>query len=402
MKLIWILAVIVTSVSWTTFDLFKKTVTPHEPNVLADIRSAINIVKENPPLEDITALLHREAPTLSAGVIDKLLTTLTCTSDKYIGNKSIVTIIDYSLPSSEKRLWVFDLHQQKLLFHTYVSHGIKSGALLSTYFSNKYDSKASSIGVYTTEKAYYGRHGVSLKLDGLDPGFNDNAANRAVVMHGGWYVEDDFIKKYGRAGRSWGCPAVPDHLIKPIIDVIKDDSLFVIYYPSDAWFVKSKFLTCEPRLKPQQPITVPADVTTGNPEHRDDILFADLTKNHKHDDSSPVVVMSADQYARIINNKIPLERMLRRPMDHMEYIALSDDEVKRIALDEKKDAFDALVFVMPEIKMVRGYYATEMKKINLGPVKDVKVTESGYVVYFDEKPAVYLQPTNRFIRWVGL
>ena len=243
MKLIWILAVIVTSVSWTTFDLFKKTVTPHEPNVLADIRSAISIVKENPPLEDITALLHREAPTLSAGVIDKLLTALTCTSDKYIGNKSIVTIIDYSLPSSEKRLWVFDLHQQKLLFHTYVSHGIKSGALLSTYFSNKYDSKASSIGVYTTEKAYYGRHGVSLKLDGLDQGFNDNAANRAVVMHGGWYVEDDFIKKYGRPGRSWGCPAVPDHLIKPIVDVIKDDSLFVIYYPSDAWFVKSKFLT---------------------------------------------------------------------------------------------------------------------------------------------------------------
>ena len=107
--------------------------------------------------------------------------------------------------------------EKKLLFHTYVSHGITSGTLLTNYFSNKYNSKASSIGVYKTEKAYYGREGLSLRLDGLDRSFNDNASNRSVVMHGGWYVDEHFIKKYGRPGRSWGCPALPLNFINPLL-----------------------------------------------------------------------------------------------------------------------------------------------------------------------------------------
>jgi len=194
------------------------------------------------PLDDIKEMLQSEAPGLSTGVINKVLTSLSCASEFNVEHNNILTIIDYSLPSSEKRLWIFDIKQKKLLFNTYVSHGIKSGARLTKYFSNKYDSKASSIGVYKTEKTYYGRDGLSLRLSGLDKGFNDNASNRYVVMHGGWYVAENFIKKYGRAGRSWGCPAIPENLTAPIINTIKDQSFFVIYYPVITGFQNQSFL----------------------------------------------------------------------------------------------------------------------------------------------------------------
>ena len=113
-------------------------------------------------------MLHQNAPALNTEAVNKVLTTLKCASKYNIKHNNILTIIDFSLPSSAKRLWVFDLAKNKLLFHTHVSHGIKSGSLLSNYFSNKVNSKASSIGVYNTEKAYFGRHGLSLKLYGLD------------------------------------------------------------------------------------------------------------------------------------------------------------------------------------------------------------------------------------------
>lgn len=148
-------------------------------------------------INDLDFMLHNEAPHLNQQVINKVLMTLKCANDYNVDHNHILTIIDYSMPSNEKRLWVFDLKDRKLLFHTYVSHGIKSGALVSNYFSNQYNSKASSIGVYQTLQSYYGRDGLSLRLDGLDRSFNDNASNRSVVMHSGWYVEESFIKNTG-------------------------------------------------------------------------------------------------------------------------------------------------------------------------------------------------------------
>lgn len=158
---------------------------------------------------------------LSPAARDTALITLSCAKLDTLSNNNIFTFIDYSLPANTKRIWVFDIANDKLLYNTYVSHGLGSGTIEADFFSNRYNSKASSIGVYTTKNSYYGRNGLSLQLDGLDQGFNDNASNRALVMHGGWYVTEEFIKKYGRSGRSWGCPALPKDQTQEIINTIK-------------------------------------------------------------------------------------------------------------------------------------------------------------------------------------
>jgi len=162
-------------------------------------------------LYDIKALLQTQAPSLKPAVMNKVLASLACAQAFHINYNPILTVIDYEMPSNEKRMWIFDLTDLKLLHHTYVSHGITSGTLYTVYFSNQNNSKASSLGVYLTGPAYYGREGLSLRLKGLDNGFNDNAMRRYIVMHGGWYMDEKFIKKYGRPGRSWGCPSVPMH-----------------------------------------------------------------------------------------------------------------------------------------------------------------------------------------------
>lgn len=354
---------------------------------------------------NIEEMLRKKAPTLNTMVINKVLATLTCAKEYNVAHNNILTIIDYSLPSSEKRLWVFDLNSEELLFYTYVSHGIKSGTLLSNYFSNKYDSKASSIGVYTTDQAYYGREGLSLRLDGLDRGFNDNASNRSIVMHGGWYMDENFIKKYGRAGRSWGCPALPLHLTTPIINTIKDNSLFVIYYPSDDWFLKSKFLNCHHFSPLQSSYKLEAEEKPPT-EQREAVLFAGLSKHNE-----AIVVMAADHYERIFHTKAPLERMLRRQIENMEYIALSNTEFKNLVSSNDKDSLSFIYFVVPEVKMQRGYYVTEMKIVPLGRIKEVRphidstnIAEpiKNYTVDFEEKSSVNLRTTDQFIRWLGL
>ncbi|KTD63606.1 hypothetical protein Lsan_1039 [Legionella santicrucis] len=370
-------------------------------------------------LNEIKLMLNHEAPNLNPLVINKVLTTLRCVDQYNVDHNNILTIIDYSLPSNEKRLWVFDLKAKRLLFYTYVSHGIKSGALMTNYFSNKYNSKASSIGVYQTQQAYYGRDGLSLRLDGLDRSFNDNASNRAVVMHSGWYVEESFIKKYGRPGRSWGCPALPLENSQAIINTIKDKSLLVIYYPSDRWFAQSKFLNCDKASIPQYANNQTVQIPTVAPDdHRGAILFVGSGyKGSKHAESKPVAVISADDYAQIFHITAPLTRMLRRQIDHQEYIALSTDELSYLAKNSvqvpgQDNELSHIYFVIPVLKVVRGgYYETQMQIVNLGKIKEVKVNgdsarenapATSYTVYFEGKPAVSLNASNEFIRWVGL
>lgn len=160
----------------------------------------------------------------------------------YPVRKNIITVIDYSLPDKDKRLWVLDLHRQKVLYNTYVAHGQGSGGEKAEYFSNSNGSHQSSIGVFLTQNTYYGSKGYALKLNGLDKGFNDNAARRDIVMHGAWYVNPKFAEQYGHIGRSWGCPSVPIEMVRPIINTIKDGSLIFAYAPKFSWLHGSRFL----------------------------------------------------------------------------------------------------------------------------------------------------------------
>ncbi len=144
-------------------------------------------------------------------------------------SKNLITLIDFSKPSTAKRLYVIDLNKREIVFNTFVAHGQGTGNNYAKHFSNTEGSHQSSLGLYKTSNTYFGKHGYSLKLIGLDPGVNDNAMKRAIVIHGAEYVSEDFIKEHGRLGRSWGCPAVPKLLAKPIIDKIKNGSCVYIY-----------------------------------------------------------------------------------------------------------------------------------------------------------------------------
>lgn len=159
-----------------------------------------------------------------------------------LANKQMLTVIDYSKPSNQRRLWVFDLKSNKTLFNTWVSHGKNSGGATPTSFSNSLGSLKSSYGLFLTAAPYIGGNGYSLRLRGLERGVNDNAYVRNVVVHGAWYANPDIIKKYGQLGRSWGCPAVSSDLARPLINTIKENTLVFVYYPDRNWLSKSKFL----------------------------------------------------------------------------------------------------------------------------------------------------------------
>jgi len=146
-----------------------------------------------------------------------------------LSNKKLLSIIDYSKPSTEKRFFIIDIENHKLLYHTLVAHGKKSGYLNATKFSNKYGSYKSSLGFFRTGNSYFGIRGYSLKLEGLEKGINDNARLRGIIIHGANYVDERFVNGNGVIGRSWGCPAVSNKLSKEIINLLKGGSLLYIY-----------------------------------------------------------------------------------------------------------------------------------------------------------------------------
>jgi L,D-transpeptidase-like protein len=158
---------------------------------------------------------------------------------------STLTVIDYSLPSTSSRLWIYDLRSHALLNEELVAHGQGSGENIPTKFSNDDESHESSIGLFVTRDTYIGKHGYSLRLQGLDAGFNDHALARDIVVHGASYVSDEFVRSQGRLGRSWGCPAVREGIVREVIDRIKGGNLIFAYYPDPAWLATSKYLgTC--------------------------------------------------------------------------------------------------------------------------------------------------------------
>lgn len=155
---------------------------------------------------------------------------------------NILTLIDFTKPSNEKRLFVIDMEQKKILFESLVAHGKGSGDLYATSFSNRPNSHQSSLGFYLTAETYQGSNGYSLRLDGLERGLNDNARSRAIVIHAAKYANPSVCQRGNRLGRSFGCPALPEALNKPIIDTIKGGSLLFIYADDPSYFAKSEIV----------------------------------------------------------------------------------------------------------------------------------------------------------------
>jgi len=198
------------------------------------------------------AELQRLAPTASLSTLSLALTAYRCASHNDAGK--LLTVIDYSKASRDKRLWVFDLNARKLLFEEWVAHGKNSGADVPTAFSNTPNSYQSSIGLYETGQTYSGKHGRSLRLQGLEPGFNDNSMSRAIVMHAAAYADPKVVPGLGRLGRSQGCPAVRPAIAGKLIDTLQRGSYVFAYYPQQDWLKKSRYLSAQSCHLAQQPL----------------------------------------------------------------------------------------------------------------------------------------------------
>jgi len=158
-----------------------------------------------------------------------------------------LTLIDYSRPSTEPRLWVFDLATGALRYRELVAHGKGTGENMATRFSDEMNSHQTSLGLFVTAETYVGSNGYSLRMDGLEPGFNGRARERAIVMHGAPYVNADMAVKQGRLGRSWGCPALREAVAREVIDFVRGGGVVFSYYPDERWLHESRLLNCAPR-----------------------------------------------------------------------------------------------------------------------------------------------------------
>lgn len=194
--------------------------------------------------DSLEAALVKAAPDADAKVIALAVRASQCSQAQGAVPAQRLAVIDYSLPSTEQRLWVFDLKQRKLLFHELVAHGRNSGENMAVQFSNQNESNATSLGLYRTAASYNGHNGYSLRMEGLEPGFNDRAFDRAIVIHGAPYVSPDLARSNGRIGRSLGCPAVRPAIAHKLIDSMKDGQLLFSYYPDRQWLKSSSFINC--------------------------------------------------------------------------------------------------------------------------------------------------------------
>lgn len=197
--------------------------------------------KESVTDTSMTPLLQ-QAPGLRKEVLRLALDATGCAAQRgLVKRRDIVTVIDYSLPSSQPRLFVFDLAAQKLLFRELVAHGKTTGGDRASFFSNTPGSLATSLGLYVTADTYVGSNGYSLRLRGLEEGINDRAWDRAIVMHGATYVSTKAVQALGRLGRSWGCPALRKEIAGTIINTLRGGSPIFAYYPDRTWLEQSEF-----------------------------------------------------------------------------------------------------------------------------------------------------------------
>lgn len=229
------------------FLLFTAT-TP----TIKHINTPVKAVKEIKAETKISLASKAEALYKALNANSLTLPGIECFSKAFMGythlkeqgkiKKDLLTVVDFSKSSNTKRLWIIDMATKTVLYNTLVSHGRNSGNEFATAFSNEANSYKSSLGFYATGEIYTGKHGKSLRLDGLEKGINDNARARAVVMHAADYVSEDFANRHSRIGRSLGCPALPNHLNKEVIDLIQGKSCLFIYHPTKEYSAATKLL----------------------------------------------------------------------------------------------------------------------------------------------------------------
>ncbi|HET8711406.1 MAG TPA: murein L,D-transpeptidase catalytic domain family protein [Spongiibacteraceae bacterium] len=207
--------------------------------------TASEVLRVSDDSSRLSSALRRAAPNINAKVLDLALTAMHCATAHGMSASQRLAVIDYSLPSTEPRLWVFDLQRQKLLYRELVAHGRNSGENYAHDFSNVDGSRKSSLGLFRTLDTYNGSNGYSLRMDGLETGFNDNALERAIVMHGAPYVDKNLVRTQGRVGRSWGCPAVRKGIARQMIDSLKGGQFVFSYYPDPHWLTASRYLHCD-------------------------------------------------------------------------------------------------------------------------------------------------------------
>ncbi|WP_458526956.1 murein L,D-transpeptidase catalytic domain family protein [Onishia taeanensis] len=214
----------------------------HVAGLSLAILSLASLALSAPALaQPLPKTLEALAPEASPKVLELAARAVSCADP----GAERLAVIDFSRSANEERLWVFDLKQKELLFKELVSHGQGTGEEFARTFSNTPDSHQSSLGLFRTKQSYTGSNGYSLRLQGLEPGVNDLAFERAIVMHGADYVSEDFIEANGRLGRSWGCPAVPSDVARPLIDSLQDEQYLFAYYPDQQWLDSSEFLACQ-------------------------------------------------------------------------------------------------------------------------------------------------------------
>ena|SRR6187402_3098517 len=203
---------------------------------------AAGIAESPPPLPMTAATLASLVPEANRDAIALAVSAMRCAQGSGLGvGATRLAFIDYSRPSTQPRLWVFDVEAGKLLYEEVVAHGRGSGENIARVFSNAEGSHASSLGLFLTRETYQGRNGYSLRMDGLEPGINDAAMQRAIVMHGAPYVDPRQAQRQGRLGRSFGCPAVREAVARGMIDVLKDGQFVFAYYPDAQWLSRTRW-----------------------------------------------------------------------------------------------------------------------------------------------------------------
>lgn len=217
------------NISWTSVNksnIQKDTIT----NVDTLKSPQEKFITFNNFVNDVYTIAGLQASGLSLPVFEKAMTGFynLKTNNHLSHTKDILTVVDFTLSSKDKRMWIIDVKNKSILLNTYVAHGQGSGDDMATKFSNIAESHQSSLGFFVTNETYFGKHGLSLKLDGYDKGINNLARNRAIVVHGASYVSESFIKQHGRLGRSYGCPAVPEELNNTVIELIKNKTCLFI------------------------------------------------------------------------------------------------------------------------------------------------------------------------------
>lgn len=196
--------------------------------------------------ERLIGVLARAAPAIDRQVLSKAVTAMNCAVTSGVEPAQRLAIIDFSLSSNQQRLWIFDLERRRLLIEDHVAHGRGSGEELATRFSNRFGSHQSSLGLFRTAETYHGNFGLSLRMDGLEPGINDLARKRKIVIHSAEYVDPIWIHLKGGIGRSHGCPAVRPNIANRVIENMKHGQFLFSYYPDPDWLSRSLYLNCVP------------------------------------------------------------------------------------------------------------------------------------------------------------